>query len=41
MVDGGQVWTAGTDRVDGRSGVGEDIAATAAELGLERPPPNP
>ncbi len=41
MVDGGQVWTAGADRVDGRSGVGEDLAAVAAELGLERPPPNP
>jgi len=41
MVDGGQVWTAGADRVDGRSGVGADIAAVAADLGLERPPPNP
>lgn len=41
MVDGDQVWTAGADRVDGRSGVGADIAAVAADLGLERPPPNP
>jgi cytochrome c biogenesis protein len=41
MVDAGQVWTAGADRVDGRSGVGADIAAVAADLGLERPPPNP
>jgi len=37
----GEVWTAGADRVDGRSGVGEDIAAVAADLGLERPPPEP
>ena len=41
MVSGGDVWTAGADRVDGRSGVGEDVAAVAAELGLERPPPEP
>jgi len=41
MVSGGEVWTAGADRVDGRSGVGEDIAAVAADLGLERPPPEP
>jgi cytochrome c biogenesis protein len=41
MVSGGEVWSAGADRVDGRSGVGADIAAVAAELGLERPPPNP
>jgi len=41
MVDGNQVWTAGADRVDGRSGVGADVAAVADELGLERPPPEP
>ena len=41
MVSRGQVWTAGADRVDGRSGVGADIAAVAADLGWERPPPNP
>lgn len=41
MVSRDQVWTAGADRVDGRSGVGADIAAVAADLGLERPPPNP
>ena len=41
MVEGGEVWTAGADRVDGRSGVGAEIAAVAAELGLERPPPEP
>ena len=41
MVSRDQVWTAGADRVDGRSGVGADIAAVAADLGLESPPPNP
>jgi hypothetical protein len=41
MVSGGEVWTAGADRVDGRSGVGADIVAVAADLGLERPPPEP
>jgi len=41
MVSGSKVWTAGADRVDGRSGVGADIAAVAAALGLERPPPEP
>ncbi|HET7725563.1 MAG TPA: cytochrome c biogenesis protein ResB [Propionibacteriaceae bacterium] len=41
MAADGRVWTAGADRVDGRSGVGDDIAAVAAELGLEKPPPEP
>jgi len=38
MVSRDQVWTAGADRVDGRSGVGADIAAVAADRGLESPP---
>ncbi len=41
LVSDGRVWSAGADRVDGRSGVGEEIAAVAAELGLEKPPPEP
>jgi cytochrome c biogenesis protein len=41
MASHGQVWSAGADRVDGRSGVHDEIAAVAAELGLERPPPEP
>ena len=41
MVSGGEAWSAGADRVDGRSGVGDEIAAVAAELGLETPPPEP
>ncbi len=40
-VAGDEAWAAGADRVDGRSGVGEDIAAVAADLGLEMPPPEP
>lgn len=38
-VAGDEAWAAGADRVDGRSGVGDDITAVAAELGLEMPPP--
>lgn len=39
MADGEHVWTAGADRVDGRSGVGDDLLAVAGVLGLEKPPP--
>jgi hypothetical protein len=38
-VAGADAWAAGADRADGRSGVADDIAAVAAELGLEMPPP--
>ncbi len=38
-VAGADAWAAGADRADGRSGVADDIAAVAADLGLEMPPP--